>query len=160
MSNKGTGDIGPEVTTHAIILNQSKDRVLLIKWKDSFGNVAWSFPGGHIERGESIKDALYREVREETGCRIRILDFLGNYENILHREGVTVAHLINILWIVSIINREYEFNNDDDVLDIKWVPIKDINKVKLTNNAVKIITDFIDRKFLEKWNDVTEGMMG
>lgn len=42
----------------------------------------YSFPGGGVEEGESLEEALYREVLEETGCTCRIISELGYiYEN-------------------------------------------------------------------------------
>jgi mutator protein MutT len=40
---------------------------------------AWGFPGGAIELGESVEDAVVREVREETGLEVRVDGLLGVY---------------------------------------------------------------------------------
>jgi 8-oxo-dGTP diphosphatase len=39
----------------------------------------WAFPGGHIEFGESVEDAVRREINEETGLRLGDLQFLNYY---------------------------------------------------------------------------------
>ena len=59
-------------------------RVLLEKRKEEEDNYAglWAFPGGHIEKGEKIEDALSREMKEELGVELGTVDFLGVIEDI------------------------------------------------------------------------------
>jgi len=46
----------------------------------------WSFPGGHVERGESIYDCAVREVKEETGLVVSDLQYCG-VVHWMHREN-------------------------------------------------------------------------
>jgi nucleoside triphosphatase len=63
----------PEPTVGALIFDP-QDRLFLMrshKWRDKY-----VVPGGHIELGESMEDALRREVKEETGLEIHDIEFL------------------------------------------------------------------------------------
>ena len=62
----------PEPTVGALISNQ-KDKVLLVK-SDKWRN-HYTVPGGHIELGETMEEALRREVKEETGLDIYDIQF-------------------------------------------------------------------------------------
>jgi nucleoside triphosphatase len=67
----------PEPTVGALILNQA-DKVFLMqshKWHDQY-----VVPGGHIELGETMEDALRREIMEETGLPIRDIEFVALQE--------------------------------------------------------------------------------
>ena len=58
------------------IIVDNNGRVLLQK-RNNFGD--WGFPGGALEFGESLEEALLREVKEETGIDISIDRFFGIY---------------------------------------------------------------------------------
>lgn len=61
---------------HAIIFN-SEGHVLLLK--RTYGNMGWSLPGGSVEPGETIHQALYRECSEELGIEVQDVVLTGVY---------------------------------------------------------------------------------
>jgi 8-oxo-dGTP diphosphatase len=62
----------PNVGVAGIVMK--KDKVLLGKRINSHGDGTLSFPGGHLEYGESIEECVIREVREETDLNISLID--------------------------------------------------------------------------------------
>lgn len=56
----------------AIALIRRDDGKILSVWNKRFG--AWALPGGRVEEGETPKDALHREIKEELGCAVEIDD--------------------------------------------------------------------------------------
>lgn len=67
------------------------DNVLLARAK---GAANTFLPGGHVEVGESLSQALIREVAEELGCECRVTDYLGVVEH-QWREGGRRQHELN-----------------------------------------------------------------
>ncbi len=64
------------LSSHAVITDQD-DRVLLLK--ASYGELGWGLPGGALDVGETIHEALARECKEELACDIEILYLSGVY---------------------------------------------------------------------------------
>ncbi|MFA5125763.1 MAG: NUDIX hydrolase [archaeon] len=61
-----------EVRAGAFIFNNKKELLLMQNT-----NGTWGIVGGHLEKNESIEEALHREVKEETGMEIEIISQLG-----------------------------------------------------------------------------------
>jgi 8-oxo-dGTP diphosphatase len=61
---------------HAIIFD-SEDQVLLLQ--RTYGNKGWSLPGGSVEPGETIHQALFRECHEELGIEVQDVVLTGFY---------------------------------------------------------------------------------
>lgn len=72
-------------------------RVLLQQRTD---NGAWGLPGGAVEFGESVLEALHREVREETGLTIAVERLVGVYSHPDHHQIITYPDG-NVLHFVS-----------------------------------------------------------
>jgi 8-oxo-dGTP diphosphatase len=70
---------GPKhiVSAAAIVLNEKKE-LLLIKGPRR----GWEMPGGQVEVGESLTDAVIRETKEESGIDIEVIKFCGIFQNI------------------------------------------------------------------------------
>jgi ADP-ribose pyrophosphatase YjhB (NUDIX family) len=68
----------PSVTA---IVNDEDGRLLMVHRTD---NDLWSIPGGAMDVGESITDAVVREVKEETGLDVEVIGMVGIYTNPNH----------------------------------------------------------------------------
>src|SRR5881397_3909287 len=80
----------PPLIPQAVVLRNGE--VLLVK-RDS--PALWELPGGGILPGETIEDALRREVQEESGVPVEIIELLGWYERTgfrAHLSPVYVCH--------------------------------------------------------------------
>lgn len=85
-------------------------------------------PGGHIEFGETGRQALVREMMEETGLRATAGDFLGVVENAFEQHGKPHAE----------INLVYEMTLDatlvasrEDWISFEWVPLAELAAANL-----------------------------
>jgi len=59
------------------IVEDSKGNILLVKTRNS----GWVFPGGQVEIGENLTDALVREIKEESGIDVSVTKLIGVYSN-------------------------------------------------------------------------------
>lgn len=137
----------PEITTHAILLDETRKQVLLIKWKNPLGQIVWEFPGGHIKRGEKVKDAVIREVKEETGYHIKVNRLLGVYDNIIRESSSKkiIAHIINIIWMAKVVSGTLDFHKDEEIIRAEWFPFAKVKKLRMSPTARKILQDALSR---------------
>ncbi len=81
----------PEPTVGALIVN-NEGKILLTKshkWFDKY-----TLPGGHIEVGETMKEAVAREVKEEVGLDVEVAEMLLMQEAIFAEEFWKRKHFI------------------------------------------------------------------
>lgn len=64
-----------------------RGKVLLVQVKNLEGEIVWTFPKGHLEKGETWLAAALREVEEETGWRCRSRGLLSNVTYRFTRKG-------------------------------------------------------------------------
>jgi 8-oxo-dGTP diphosphatase len=113
------------------------DKILLIKRKNRPYRDHWALPGGFVECGESVEEAIEREVEEEAGLRIRIKRLLGVYSNPGRDPR---GHVISICFIVTCSGEE---EGKSDAKDARFFELKDIKKEKLAFDHAKILEDYI-----------------
>lgn len=74
------------------------DAVLLVKQRGADDDApAWSVPGGVVEDGEMLTDALKREVREEAGLEVLSVGSIEYVVNSAHEGGNTIAIVFNVM---------------------------------------------------------------
>ena len=75
----------------AIIENENGEILCALRSKDMSQGCLWEFPGGKIEAGESIGQAIVREIREELGCTI---EFINEFCDYTHEYDKVIVNLI------------------------------------------------------------------
>ena len=79
-----------EVAVGAIV--RRGDDLLLVQRGRGTAVGRWSVPGGRVEFGEALADAVVREVREETGVLVRVTGFAGWVER--HGDDPVPYHYV------------------------------------------------------------------
>ena len=94
----------------------------------------WNFPAGHLDFNESLKQGAIREIKEETGCDVK-LDGVCYVANRILEDGLFVMIVFN----AKLINENIEFDKEE-ILDVKWFDYDEIvNKMEsmLRGNYVR-----------------------
>ena len=118
------------------------DRVLLIKRAREPSKGRWSVPGGAIELGEEIYDAVRREVREECGIEIEVVRVVNAADSIVPDESGRVwYHYVPIYVLARYVSGEAL--PDSDALDVRWVKHEELDTLDMN----PIVYENIERAF-------------
>ncbi len=107
-----------EFSAGGIVLKEGK--VLLIKnaaLRDP-KKAYWGFPKGHIDRGESSRDAALREIKEETKIEAEIVAKLGESQYVFTRSGERIVKHVD--YYLFKYNSGEEQAQELEVLEVKW----------------------------------------
>ncbi|MBW2146299.1 MAG: NUDIX hydrolase [Deltaproteobacteria bacterium] len=113
----------PLVGVGAVIIGG--ERVILIRRGKEPGYGRWSIPGGAVKLGESLREALTREVREETGLEVTVGLMIEVLDRIVKDNGGRVAyHYVLIDYVCSVCGGQLA--PDTDALEVCWVRKEEI----------------------------------
>jgi nucleoside triphosphatase len=129
----------PEPTVGGLIFNPDGKLFLMRshKWHDSF-----TVPGGHIELGETMKDALIREVKEETNLDIYDIKPITHQEFIYDDEFWKKRHFIFFDFTAKTDSDEVILNYEAQ--DHIWVSLEDVFELKLDKYTKYAIETYIE----------------
>jgi ADP-ribose pyrophosphatase YjhB (NUDIX family) len=103
----------------AAIIQDGDGRILLQQRSD---NGLWGLPGGSVEIGESVRDAIVREVREESGLTVEVIRLVGIYSDpttqIVRYPDGNVVHYISTFFACRILGGTLQ--TCDETLALKY----------------------------------------
>jgi len=132
----GNAPAKPEPAVGAVVFRGHE--VLLIRRGKPPRQGQWSIPGGRVEWGETLCEAVRREVREETGCEIADLVLCDALEAIHPAsEGLPARHLVLIDYAARWVSGKPRAG--DDAADARFVPLTDIESLGLWEETLRVI---------------------
>src|SRR5215831_16357990 len=131
--------IYPEPTVGALIAN-SEGKILLARSHKWFDN--YTLPGGHIEVGETMVEAVIREVKEEVGLDVDVEEMLLMQEAIFAREFYKRKHFIFIDFACKAKNEKVKLD-ENEIQDYIWVYPGAAYNLKLDSFTRKTIDRYL-----------------
>jgi 8-oxo-dGTP diphosphatase len=120
----------------ALILRRNK--IVLVQRARAPLKGYWSLPGGLIEPGEKIEDALQREVLEETGLIVRPKKMFEIFERIIpDTQGRAEYHYILHDYLCTVVGGELQAG--DDAGRVAWVRHAELKTLQLTEGTLEVI---------------------
>ncbi len=127
------------------------DKVLLIKRGREPAKGIWSIPGGAVELGEGCRQALAREVSEETGLVVKVGPLIEVVDRILPApDGRIEYHYVLIDYLCH--SPRGEARAASDAAQVRWVDVAELRKVRLTQDTLEVILRGLDLGRGLDWN--------
>jgi ADP-ribose pyrophosphatase YjhB (NUDIX family) len=133
----------PVVGIGGVVIDQG--RALLIRRGIEPLRGEWSIPGGTLELGESLQEGVARELLEETGVQVRVLDmievfdriFLSEETSLCREKGKPRFHFVIVDYLCERIAGEPRAGSD--VTDVALVGEAELPRFHLTETATRVI---------------------
>ena len=126
----------PFVGVGAIIVENG--RVVLIKRGHAPAAGEWSIPGGTMEVGETVREAIVREAHEETGLIVEPGELFGVFDRLLRDpDGRARYHYVLIDFQCTRIGGE--LNAGGDAADARWFTAEEVVKLPLPEDTAEVI---------------------
>ena len=98
----------------------------------------WSIPGGMLEVGETLIEGVRRELREETGMDVQVLDLLDVFERInLDASGKPQYHFVVVDYLCRALRGDARAGSD--VSEVAWAVPSELEKYSVTKTATRVI---------------------
>ncbi len=136
-----TAPTAPSVGVGAVVVDAG--RVLLIKRGKAPLYGRWVVPGGTVELGESLEQALVREVQEETGLRVRPRAFLTAFDRIVRNDGEVHHHIVILDYLCERMSGDLAAASD--ALEACFVAPPDLERYELPPKALEVVLEGLQR---------------
>ena len=122
-------------------------RVLLVKRGKEPLRGRWVVPGGTVEAGETLQEALVREVREETGLTVAPREVVTVFD-LIEREGAEVLyHCVIVDYLCDYVSGVPRAASDAE--DAAFVAREELDRYDLPPKALEVVLDGFGRVGLE-----------
>ncbi|UOE58654.1 NUDIX domain-containing protein [Priestia filamentosa] len=126
------------------------EAVLLVEFHDENG-LHYNLPGGGVEHGESLLQAVIRETREEASIDIEVgeVAFLYEYVPHLNHDKYGPVHSLTTIFDCSVRegeNPKLPEERDQNQTGVKWIPLEELHTIVLYPNLRKEILAYHKKK--------------
>lgn len=104
---------------YAFIVNEDKTRVMMVQNRNNEQN--WTLPGGTVELGETLEQALIREVKEEAGVDIAVYGVLAVNEVIFEERE---EHYLLLTFRAEIVGGREQTLVPDEISAVSWIELE------------------------------------
>lgn len=124
------------------------ERVLLIQRGHPPGERLWSIPGGRVELGETLLEALRREIQEECGLDVDVGDIAIMLDRISRdADGAVRSHyLILDFWATPVVSPPPPVRPADDARDAGWYTLDQMRRLPTTNKLADYLAEALRRR--------------
>ena len=123
-----------EKSCGAIVYRQCPDQTQILVLKHRYGG-HWSFPKGHVEKGETELQTALREVKEETGLSIRIQD--GFKQQVEYSPKPNIYK--KVVYFLGEWGGDQVVKQEEEVSEIKWINLEDAEQVLTYDNDKNLV---------------------
>ena len=152
-------DINHIATRIKVVIKNSKDEILIC-----YSNNNYFFPGGHLEKGESIEECLTREIKEEVGITLPIIKrepfmsieyYNKNYpSNGINTKSIAYYYIINEDIVPNLDNTNLteeekkgnfilKYIDKNKIVNILQDSIKDCSRVKVVEDTISVLKEYL-----------------
>lgn len=114
------------------------DEVLLVERAAEPYKGHWGLPGGAVEVGEPVTDAVAREVAEETGLHVTVERLLG-FQDAIERDALGRVRYHFIIFYFSARVTGGQLQAGEDAAQAVWVPLTDMNRLQVTDSVMRCL---------------------
>lgn len=118
-------------------------RVVLVRRGKEPLRGRWVVPGGTVELGETLREALVREMHEETGLRVEPRDLLAVFDRIEWDGGHVRYHYVIVDYLCRYVSGEARAASD--ALEVAWAAPDELERFDLPAKALEVIQDAFRR---------------
>ncbi len=126
----------PIVSVGAIVMQDG--RALIVKRREEPGRGMWSVPGGKVELGETLRDAVAREAHEETGMIVQPGEMLAVSDAVYRdNHGRIQFHYVFVDFLCRAIRGELRAATD--AADVRWLSEVELDTTPITPTAQRVL---------------------
>ena len=132
----------PIIGVAAVVIEN--DKVALVRRGRPPAYGEWSLPGGAVELGETLESAVTREVSEEVGLEVEVLELVALLDRIfLDKEGQIQFHYVLLDFLCR--KKGGRLRASGDVISCAHVPLSALDEYKLTKETREVINRAYNR---------------